>query len=253
MTDEPGGGPPSDPPNSATVRSIDSGRGAGPGVPPSRRRAGDGHPADEQGRDPVPAPLDQGPAAADGTPRTSRTPRRTTSARKPTSAAKPADASAKTSPAKAAPAKAAPAKAAPARTSPAKAAPSKPARSAGARRRPAHAEATGPEATGESHSKDTPDPPGAAVLPDEPLAEAASLEQALAGGLAFLRRRITGDYEVDDFGFDADLTEHVVAAAAAAALPQLVPGRDARPRERAGRPAARWSSPTTPGRSRSTR
>lgn len=27
---------------------------------------------------------------------------------------------------------------------------------------------------------------------------------------AFLRRRLTGDYEVDEFGFDADLTEHVL-------------------------------------------
>jgi 1-acyl-sn-glycerol-3-phosphate acyltransferase len=36
-------------------------------------------------------------------------------------------------------------------------------------------------------------------------------ERRIAGGLAFLRRRITGDYEVDDFGFDKDLTEHVLA------------------------------------------
>ena len=35
-------------------------------------------------------------------------------------------------------------------------------------------------------------------------------DRRIAGGLAFLRRRITGDYEVDDFGFDADLTEHVL-------------------------------------------
>ena len=28
--------------------------------------------------------------------------------------------------------------------------------------------------------------------------------------LAFLRRRLTGDYEVDDFGFDPDLTEHLL-------------------------------------------
>lgn len=49
------------------------------------------------------------------------------------------------------------------------------------------------------------------MLPDEPLAEAASLEQALAGVLAFLRRRITGDYVIDELGFDPDLTEHVVA------------------------------------------
>jgi 1-acyl-sn-glycerol-3-phosphate acyltransferase len=37
-------------------------------------------------------------------------------------------------------------------------------------------------------------------------------ERKLAGGLAFLRRRITGDYEVDDFGFDPDLSDHVLAA-----------------------------------------
>jgi 1-acyl-sn-glycerol-3-phosphate acyltransferase len=31
-----------------------------------------------------------------------------------------------------------------------------------------------------------------------------------AAALAFLRRRITGDYEIDDFGFDADLTKSAV-------------------------------------------
>ena len=44
-------------------------------------------------------------------------------------------------------------------------------------------------------------------LPD---AGQAGWERTLAGGLAFLRRRITGDYPVDDFGFDPDLTEHVL-------------------------------------------
>ncbi len=38
-------------------------------------------------------------------------------------------------------------------------------------------------------------------------------ERHVAGGLALLRRRITGDYEVDEFGFDPDLTEHVLAPA----------------------------------------
>ena len=38
-------------------------------------------------------------------------------------------------------------------------------------------------------------------------------ERALAGGLAFLRRRVTGEYEVDEFGFDPDLTEHVLVPA----------------------------------------
>jgi 1-acyl-sn-glycerol-3-phosphate acyltransferase len=46
--------------------------------------------------------------------------------------------------------------------------------------------------------------------------DAADWERRLAGGLAFLRRRITGDYPVDDFGFDADLTDSV-------ALPLLRP------------------------------
>lgn len=31
----------------------------------------------------------------------------------------------------------------------------------------------------------------------------------VASGLAFLRRRLVGEYEVDDFGFDADLTDHL--------------------------------------------
>jgi 1-acyl-sn-glycerol-3-phosphate acyltransferase len=43
--------------------------------------------------------------------------------------------------------------------------------------------------------------------------EASEWERKLAGALAFLRRRLTGDYEVDEFGFDPDLTEHVLATA----------------------------------------
>ncbi|QKW08343.1 acyltransferase family protein [Streptomyces sp. NA04227] len=35
-------------------------------------------------------------------------------------------------------------------------------------------------------------------------------ERRIAGGLKFLRRRLTGDYEVDDFGYDAELTEQVL-------------------------------------------
>ncbi len=38
-------------------------------------------------------------------------------------------------------------------------------------------------------------------------------DKRVAGALAFLRRRITGDYPVDDFGFDPDLTEQVLAPA----------------------------------------
>lgn len=36
------------------------------------------------------------------------------------------------------------------------------------------------------------------------------LERRVAGGLAFLRRRLTGDYEVDDFGYDEELTDQVL-------------------------------------------
>src|SRR4051812_41007586 len=38
-------------------------------------------------------------------------------------------------------------------------------------------------------------------------------DSRVAGGLAFLRRRLTGDYEVDEFGYDRDLTDTVLMAA----------------------------------------
>jgi 1-acyl-sn-glycerol-3-phosphate acyltransferase len=50
----------------------------------------------------------------------------------------------------------------------------------------------------------------AAAEPPRPEAPAPDWERRLAGGLAFLRRRLTGDYDVDEFGFDPDLTEHVL-------------------------------------------
>ena len=46
--------------------------------------------------------------------------------------------------------------------------------------------------------------------PEEVAAPVPEWERKVAGGLAFLRRRLTGDYEVDEFGFDADLTDHVL-------------------------------------------
>ena len=49
-----------------------------------------------------------------------------------------------------------------------------------------------------------------AAAPEPESAPPADWERKLAGGLAFLRRRLTGDYEIDDFGFDADLTDHVL-------------------------------------------
>jgi 1-acyl-sn-glycerol-3-phosphate acyltransferase len=49
------------------------------------------------------------------------------------------------------------------------------------------------------------DPVAVDPAPDEP-----GWEPALAAALAFLRRRLTGDYVVDEFGFDADLTDNLL-------------------------------------------
>ncbi|MFF5159961.1 lysophospholipid acyltransferase family protein [Streptomyces sp. NPDC000348] len=51
--------------------------------------------------------------------------------------------------------------------------------------------------------------------PREPAVEGAGkgtggLERRVASGLAFLRRRLTGEYEVDDFGYDEELTDQVL-------------------------------------------
>lgn len=35
-------------------------------------------------------------------------------------------------------------------------------------------------------------------------------DRRLAEGFAFLRRRVTGDYEVDEFGYDKELTDQVL-------------------------------------------
>ncbi|HZN19435.1 MAG TPA: lysophospholipid acyltransferase family protein [Micromonosporaceae bacterium] len=40
--------------------------------------------------------------------------------------------------------------------------------------------------------------------------ESDAWDRRVAGALAFLRRRLTGDYEVDEFGFDPELTERVI-------------------------------------------
>ncbi|MFP1628878.1 lysophospholipid acyltransferase family protein [Streptomyces sp. 5K101] len=95
-----------------------------------------------------------------------------------------------------------------------------------------------PAAAGDSVVREAPDPvvretavPQAAVrdaavstLPERALMAAArdtaagepapggggAWDRRIAGGLAFLRRRLTGDYEVDEFGYDAELTDHVL-------------------------------------------
>lgn len=58
-------------------------------------------------------------------------------------------------------------------------------------------------------------PPHPDQQPAEPPARVESeWERRAAAGLAFLRRRITGDYDVDEFGFDPELTESAVLPAA---------------------------------------
>ncbi|MEU6070498.1 1-acyl-sn-glycerol-3-phosphate acyltransferase, partial [Streptomyces sp. NPDC047082] len=48
-------------------------------------------------------------------------------------------------------------------------------------------------------------------LPPEPQRpQDGGLERRVASGLAFLRRRLTGDYDVDDFGYDEELTDQVL-------------------------------------------
>ncbi len=47
-----------------------------------------------------------------------------------------------------------------------------------------------------------------------PAAAPAEIEERLADALAFVRRRLTGEFEVDDFGFDPELTDTVLMALA---------------------------------------
>ena len=56
-------------------------------------------------------------------------------------------------------------------------------------------------------------PPAAPVPPPEPAVPAPDWERRIAGTLSFLRRRLTGDYEIDDLGFDPDLNDHVLLPA----------------------------------------
>lgn len=56
------------------------------------------------------------------------------------------------------------------------------------------------------------DPDGGADTTDEPdtAADAGALEEFVANLLAFVRRRVVGDYDIDVYGFDRDLTENVI-------------------------------------------
>ncbi|MYT70351.1 MULTISPECIES: lysophospholipid acyltransferase family protein [unclassified Streptomyces] len=59
--------------------------------------------------------------------------------------------------------------------------------------------------------QEQPPAPDAEVPGTGPAAEQrGGWDRKIAGGLAFLRRRITGDYDVDEFGYDKELTDQVL-------------------------------------------
>ncbi len=56
-----------------------------------------------------------------------------------------------------------------------------------------------------------PEAPQPAAGPEPgPARDDGGWERRIAGGLAFLRRRLTGEYEVDEFGYDEELTDQVL-------------------------------------------
>jgi 1-acyl-sn-glycerol-3-phosphate acyltransferase len=82
----------------------------------------------------------------------------------------------------------------------------------GTRGRPGRGSSTSPSAAarslaGGAQRRHRPDPP-----PPQPVAGAEG-ERRVTEVLAFLRRRLTGDYEVDDFGFDPELTSRLLMTA----------------------------------------
>jgi 1-acyl-sn-glycerol-3-phosphate acyltransferase len=54
------------------------------------------------------------------------------------------------------------------------------------------------------------DAAGGGEAPPESAAAGGSWDEKVAQGLAFLRRRVTGEYEVDEFGYDSELTDQVL-------------------------------------------
>ena len=87
------------------------------------------------------------------------------------------------------------------------------------------------------------------LSPDEYGDEGVGFAERVSDALAFLRRRITGEYFVDDFGFDPELTDRVLLAPAR----PLYSGTSGwRPVVWRTCPTAvvRWWWPTIPARSR---
>jgi 1-acyl-sn-glycerol-3-phosphate acyltransferase len=68
----------------------------------------------------------------------------------------------------------------------------------------------GPGAPGPGVRRPRPEVPAPEPAPE---ADPSGWEAALEETLAFLRRRLTGEYTIDEFGFDADLTDNVLLPA----------------------------------------
>ena len=81
-----------------------------------------------------------------------------------------------------------------------------------------------------------PTPPAAAREPEprERPQAGGGLDRRIAGGLAFLRRRLTGDYDVDEFGYDKELTDQVLMSLMRPAVREVLPGRGEGHREHPG-------------------
>ena len=62
---------------------------------------------------------------------------------------------------------------------------------------------------GEAGPRPVPDEGQAAATGGSPVPE-TGWKRGVAGSLAFMRRRLTGEYEIDEFGYDSDFTEHVL-------------------------------------------
>jgi 1-acyl-sn-glycerol-3-phosphate acyltransferase len=72
--------------------------------------------------------------------------------------------------------------------------------------RPTGDRAAGRAALAESRQPAGPQPESQARPPEQP----GDVTDRLADLVAFARRRLTGDYEIDEYGFDAELTDHVI-------------------------------------------
>jgi 1-acyl-sn-glycerol-3-phosphate acyltransferase len=174
-------------------------------------------------QDPPEAPAD---AVAAETPAPEATPEKPARTRAPAKKGAATKAPAEKAPAKKTAATTAPAKKTAATTAPAK----KTAATTAAAKKTAATKVSGTKAPAEVPADtaaadptvagkppvETPAPPAAeeqapgTAGPESPHADV--WERRVAGALAFVRRRLTGEYEIDEFGFDRDLTENVLAA-----------------------------------------